>query len=94
MTAQNPIQAANEEAKPILRAIRQLIREPKTRAIEITAPVSIRGQTLQPGTQLPVVDPRHLPSGFVSAEDAVALLQAGAARAITESMLQAEEAEL
>ena len=94
MTAQNPIQAANEESNPTLRSIRLLIREPKTRAVEITAAVSIKGKTLQPGTQLPVVDPRHLPSGFISAEDAVALLQAGAARAITESMLQAEEAEL
>ncbi len=90
----NTIREANEDLNPTLRAIRTLIREPKTRAVEITAPVSIKGQNLQPGTQLPVVDPRHLPSGFISAEDAVALLQAGAARAITESMLQAEEAEL
>ena len=90
----NTIREANEDLNPTLRAIRTLIREPKTRAVEITAPVSIKGQNLQPGTQLPVVDPRHLPEGFISAEDAVALLQAGAARAITESMLQAEEAEL
>lgn len=90
----NKIQEANEDANPTLRSIRLLIREPKTRAVEITSPVSIRGKTFQPGAQPLVVDPKNLPEGYISAEVAVELLQAGAARAITEAMLQAEEAEL
>ena len=94
MTAQNPIQAANEEANPMLRAIRRLIREPKVCAIEIKTPCLHKGRDLQPGQQVIVVDHRALPSGYISAEDAAILLQNNAASAITEAELETLEAAL
>jgi len=94
ITHQDPVRAANEEANPMLRAIRQLIREPKVCAIEIKTPCLHKGRDLQPGQQVIVVDHRALPSGFISAEDAAILLQNNAASAITEAELETLEAAL
>jgi hypothetical protein len=83
----DPIQAANEEANPELRAIRKLIREPRAIMIRSKEATMVRGVRYAPGEEFVIVNPRKLPPGLISESDAVALIQAGA-EVVTESDLE------
>lgn len=83
----DPIQAANEDANPELRAIRKLIREPRAVMIRTRDATMVRGVTFPAGEEMVIVNPRKLPPGLITESDAVALIQAGA-EVVTETDLE------